>query len=493
MTTDDHIDALKQAGGGASQALRATPTLNSTFLSYLKTIFETHADADGKWSPGQVERFIQQVQDNDRTTKAATKLLGQPDVDLNVFLQYMTSEDAAITRPWKGSDLSWPLSNYFISSSHNTYLTGNQLYSDSTTDAYTNVLLRGCRCVEIDVWDGDESDLSDTSDSNSDDEKVQEGTKTAKSKRYSTFDKLKQKIPDSLTSKLEKTSLGKSLERRHTGKTSAGASPSVASESDTKVVPEVAVVEPRVLHGYTLTKEVSFRDVCKAIRESAFTVSDMPLIISLEVHCGAEQQVMMANIMKEVWNGMLVNESEIKPGVLPSPEQLKQKILIKVKYAPPDAPAAAAESDSGDDERLPAEAAPPKKPSKVIQQLSKLGIYTKAVTFKAWTQPEASMPTHIFSLAEKKFIEHRENHSKELFTHNRDYLLRAYPSGLRIRSSNMTPTVFWGSGAQVVALNWQQTDEGMMLNEGMFAGTGGYVLKPEGRYTLPLFTSMLRC
>lgn len=503
MAADEPIDALKQAGGGASHVLRATPVLNSTVISYLKTIFESHADTDGKWNAGQVTRFIRQVQQNDDKTGPAAKLLGETNVDLNGFLQYMTSEDSAITQPWKACDLSWPLSSYFISSSHNTYLSGNQLYSDSTTDAYTNVLLRGCRCVEIDVWDGDESDLSDNSASSSDDEQTKGEADAVNAKKHSTFDKFKKKIPGGLASKLEKTRLGKKLERRNTVKQGSNTGADAAADSDSHVIPEVAVVEPRVLHGYTLTKEVSFRDVCNAIRESAFTVSDMPLIISLEVHCGAEQQVMMANIMKEVWEGMLVTEDKVKSGVLPSPEELKRKILIKVKYAPDHTQANASanastnastnasaiasanessptETDSGEDDRLPAEAAPPKKPSKVIQELSKLGIYTQAVTFKSWTQPEASMPTHIFSLAEKKFIEHRENNGKQLFDHNRDYLVRAYPSGFRISSSNMTPTIFWGSGAQVVALNWQQTDEGMMLNEGMFAGTRGYVLKPEG-------------
>lgn len=33
---------------------------------------------------------------------------------------------------------------------------------------------------------------------------------------------------------------------------------------------------------------------------------------------------------------------------------------------------------------------------------------------------------------------------------------------------------------QLVALNWQKCDQGMMLNEGMFAGEGGYVRKPRG-------------
>ena len=38
---------------------------------------------------------------------------------------------------------------------------------------------------------------------------------------------------------------------------------------------------------------------------------------------------------------------------------------------------------------------------------------------------------------------------------------------------------------QIVALNWQKWDEGMMLNEGMFAGSGGWVLKPQGYRSYP--------
>lgn len=49
-------------------------------------------------------------------------------------------------------DRSHPLSEYFISSSHNTYLMAHQLYGKSSAGAYDTTLKAGARCIEIDAW-----------------------------------------------------------------------------------------------------------------------------------------------------------------------------------------------------------------------------------------------------------------------------------------------------------------------------------------------------
>lgn len=55
------------------------------------------------------------------------------------FLRYMESKDCCVFDQAHTSvyqDMDQPLTSYFISSSHNTYLTGDQLVGKSHLDAY---------------------------------------------------------------------------------------------------------------------------------------------------------------------------------------------------------------------------------------------------------------------------------------------------------------------------------------------------------------------
>ena len=212
--------APTQAGGGATaqeNEQNVIDTFSSTVMSYLKSITSN-------------DKFL----------------------DFETFLKYMASRDANAQGPPPESDLQYTLSNYFISSSHNTYLTGNQLYSESSTGAYTNVLLRGCRCIEIDVWDGEEKSPPSSSD--------EESSNSPEEKKHG----FRSHLPASISSRL------------HRNRSKSPAPPRPANDPISRMpTPWISAstalrAEPRVLHGYTLTKEVPFRDVCEAIRASAF-------------------------------------------------------------------------------------------------------------------------------------------------------------------------------------------------------------------------------
>ncbi|KAG8733137.1 hypothetical protein FRC11_008490 [Ceratobasidium sp. 423] len=335
---------------------------------------------------------------------AVDKLLSDKNgIDEAEFTTYLKS---AVNDPIKAilEDETRPLNEYYISSSHNTYLVGHQLYGASTVDGYRNVLLRGCRCVEIDVWDGEKG-------------------------------------------------------------------------------------EPVVLHGYTLTKEVSFGDVCRAIRENAFVTSELPIIISLEVHASNTQQEKIVSIMKEELGNYLVSERlshHTDDELLPSPDALRRRLLVKASrliyyhsQSVPD-PKSINPDEEPREEAAAAFKAKPKK-SKVIRALADLGVYVSGHRFKDWEDAKRLPSNHIFSFSEKAFLKMNKSNRDELFAHNVHNLMKVCPFGLRFGSSNVDPTTFWSRGVQLVALNWQKVDRGMMLNEAMFAQTGGYVLKPPGR------------
>ena len=198
----------------------------------------------------------------------------------------------------------------------------------------------------------------------------------------------------------------------------------------------------------------------------------------------------MVDIIKQAWKGMLVTTSPESCKKLPSPGELRRKILVKVKYVAPKAVkdpvpslrTVRSHSLSSDSENQGTSGGEgkEKKKSSIIEALSALGVYTRSYHFKNLSAPEATVPTHVFSLSEKKLMEVHESHGPTLFSHNRNFMMRAFPSGMRVSSSNLDPSVFWRKGVQIVALNWQKSDEGMMLNHAMFAGSRGWLLKPKG-------------
>lgn len=205
-------ESVHQAGGGLPSGEDQTiKEVKSSILKHLEQIYASHASPTHKlWHKDSIVEFLHHSQ-ADKVTDPSGDIATRDALDFAGFLSYMTSSAADALAPLvqADQDLTWPLASYFISSSHNTYLTGNQLNSDSNAEAYRNVLLRGCRCVEIDVWDGDDSDIESASSSDSDEDEDAREIKAIR--KASRTQKLTSKLPGSLASRLEKTSLGKKL------------------------------------------------------------------------------------------------------------------------------------------------------------------------------------------------------------------------------------------------------------------------------------------
>ncbi|CBI22792.3 hypothetical protein VitviT2T_011723 [Vitis vinifera] len=130
----------------------------------IKDIFDRYSD-HGTMTLDHLLRFLIEVQGEKAATKDdaeaivnALIALQHPDIsqskalDLQAFFWYLFGDVNPPLSPSGSHDMNAPLPHYFIYTSHNSYLTGNQLSSDSSDAPIIEALQRGVRVIELDLW-----------------------------------------------------------------------------------------------------------------------------------------------------------------------------------------------------------------------------------------------------------------------------------------------------------------------------------------------------
>uniref|UniRef100_A0AAQ5Z1X6 1-phosphatidylinositol 4,5-bisphosphate phosphodiesterase n=1 Tax=Amphiprion ocellaris TaxID=80972 RepID=A0AAQ5Z1X6_AMPOC len=365
------------------------------------------------------------------------------------FCRYLMSDENApvfLDRLELYQEMDQPLAHYFISSSHNTYLTGRQFGGKSSVEMYRQVLLSGCRCVELDCWDGKGEDQ-----------------------------------------------------------------------------------EPIITHGKAMCTDILFKDVIQAIKETAFVTSDYPVILSFENHCSKPQQYKMAKYCEEIFGDFLLKQpldnfpiESARP--LPSPNDLKRKILIKNKRLKPEVEQKQLEAfkkhmeagetnttaiimgeenedetenglisvfclyvSGGDvaedsEEAIIAQYTYVGATTNIHPYLSAMVNYAQPVKFQSFdVAEERNIHHNMSSFNESVGLGYLKTNAIEFVNYNKRQMSRIYPKGGRVDSSNYMPQIFWNAGCQMVSLNFQTPDLAMQLNQGKFEynGSCGYLLKPD--------------
>uniref|UniRef100_A0A2P2LQJ2 Phosphoinositide phospholipase C n=1 Tax=Rhizophora mucronata TaxID=61149 RepID=A0A2P2LQJ2_RHIMU len=330
-------------------------------------------------------------------------------------------------------DMNAPMSHYFIYTGHNSYLTGNQLSSDCSDVPIVLALQKGVRVIELDIWPNSNKD------------------------------------------------------------------------------------DVHVLHGRTLTTPVELIKCLRSIKEHAFTASDYPVVITLEDHLTSELQAKVAEMVTQTFGDILFVPSSECFKDFPSPNSLKKRIIISTK--PPKEYLEAREIKEKEDPQK-SNADDGKDWGREVSEL-KGGIlddekdevdeddndkedldegdtksqqivapeYKRLIAIQAkkakggsdeWLKVDPDAVRRL-SLREQQLEKAMQTHGKQILRFTQRNILRVYPKGTRIDSSNYNPMIGWMHGAQMVAFNMQGHGRSLWLMQGMFRANGGcgYVKKPD--------------
>lgn len=286
-------------------------------------------------------------------------------LDFAGFYDFLTDpkENCVIRHPRDGAiELSYPLSHYYISSSHNTYLRGDQLIGSAGVAAYVTAFQLGFACVEVDLWDGSGN-------------------------------------------------------------------------------------EPIITHGMTVTEKMPFEAFVNVLMTQAYSRGDKspPIIISLENHASKAQQKVAAESLIAAFGERIIRRAEPRLTQLPTLQQCLGKLLIKASFE---------------------QVTEPLLSSLVLLQIEKY------LGDNAWPEMLDRPADSCLNISESQFRRIEKKNMLKLFAQN--HIVRVYPYGLRVDSSNLDPLVCWSVGCQIAALNIQKQSRAMIRNYTLFQSSLGY-------------------
>ncbi|KAK7321350.1 hypothetical protein VNO77_31911 [Canavalia gladiata] len=236
----------------------------------------------------------------------------------------------------------------------------------------------------------------------------------------------------------------------------------------------------QVHHGGTLTSSVKLKACLNAIKDYAFSTSPYPVIITFEDHITPPLQDKVAKMVNDIFGDMLFRPDSQHTKEFPSPEELKGRILISTKS--PEFHEAQRIEDKDDRFRV-------NSKDDLDEEEEEDGFeYRNLISIRAG-KPKGKFENWLInhdqarrlSLSEQELEDIAKTHGTDIVRFTQKNLLRIYPKGTRLDSSNYDPMVGWMHGAQMVAFNMQGGGHYLRYMQGMFRANGGcgYVKKPD--------------
>lgn len=415
------------------------------------------------------------------------------------FLRYLMSEDnpiVALSKLELSDDMDQPLAHYFINSSHNTYLTGHQLTGKSSVEIYRQCLLAGCRCVELDFWNGKFEEpvivhgytfVPEIYARDVIEAIAESAFKTSEYPVILSFEnhcnpRQQAKIAQYCRELFGEMLLDAPLESH-------------------KLEPGQELPPPCLLKRKIIIKNKKKHHH----HHKKHKKKQQTPVTEFEEEARENEDNGVTNQVAEGENGpppdivshaeaIDNNDQQIGNGDISHPPMLQQR--QSSKDSTQDDEDEEEESTTEEDEsnvediklrmvdKVPApdKVAPNAKETEAGAEISALVNYVQPVHFNSFESAEKKNRMYeMSSFDEKQATTLLKERPLEFVNYNKHQLSRVYPAGTRFDSSNFMPQVFWNAGCQLVALNYQTLDLAMQLNLGIFEYNQrcGYLLKPE--------------